>query len=230
MAVILPGPLVSDVRGRVGDLVFERNAGGLYVRSKGTVTQVASDPRDAAHAALGLVSTRFRTVLTNDQRKTWTDYARQWPDVDRWGRDKVRTGQQAYCSFNFHHALASLSAFSDVAPTLPPFPHSVPYVYIDSDVPSIYLYSPIQSWDTPGTGQHWYCYQGLPVNSTRNYFSSPFRFSGLLEDAGPGWIGYTEWTPVFTVDEGKTSWVRIIMQQANPLRESRRLVLKAVHS
>lgn len=227
MAVILPGPLVSDIRGKVGDVVFERNAGGLYVRSKGTVTQVASAARSAATDAMILLSTRYQNNFTDSQRAAWTAYARRFPDVDRWGRTKVRTGQQAYISVNFPYAVAFNEQFADSPPQVAPNPKAQIVATIDPFNELIKIAVPVDNWRTPRTAQSWIIYQGKPVYDTRLYFSSPFRFAGAFVPGASGWIDPTEVTWVFPVAEGQTSWIKVAYLDSNPRQCSRPIIVKA---
>jgi hypothetical protein len=221
VAVILPGPLISDIRGRVADVVFERNAGGLYVRSKGVVTQEQSDPRDAARAALEACSTYFRTVLVNAQRAAWSVYATRWPDVDRWGRAKVRTGQQAFISFNFHSELAFQDVYSADAPILPPLPKSI--IYGEGSVSSqeIDITCPFPSWPTPAADPAWYIYQGQMIHTTRWYYSSPYRFAGAFNTGNPGWPPFIFLAPVFPLVADSAFYIKLYYNQSTPLREAR---------
>ena len=221
MAVVLPGPLVSDVRGGVGDLVFERNAGGLYVRSKGIVTQDVTDPRTAAHDALTYLSRRYRDDLTEAQRQAWSQYGRIYPTADRWGQPKPRTGQQAYIRFNFHCHIAFGCEWGDTAPTLPPLPKTT--ITGEGNVANaeIDIATPFPDWDVPATPPVWYIYQGPMMSLQRSYFSGPYRFAGTYDPGGPGWPSFIFVSPAFTLTGPNSFWIKMYYQQDNPTRESR---------
>lgn len=228
MAVTLPGPLLSDIRGRVADVVFERNAGGLYVRSKGTVTQDPSDPREAASTALAYVSSDYRLYMSAAQRAAWSQYARNWPDVDRWGRTKVRTGQQAFCGMWFHFALAIAEPGPVDAPTTAPLPQTEITGHIDVATQFLHVDTPFPNWPTPAGNEYWWFYQGLPVYATRNYFSSPWRFCYPYLQVAPGWPAPFNVPLIFPVAAGQASWFRVYALQATPYREARRSTFKAI--
>jgi hypothetical protein len=227
VAVIIPGALISDIRGKVGDVVFERNAGGLYVRSKGTVTQDPSDPRDAARAALELCSFTYRTIVTQTQREGWTAYARAYPDTDRWGHSKVRTGQQAFVSFNFHAALGLGQVWNTLPPTNAPCPKAIVAATIFAAAEVISIATPWDGWTYAPTYQRWFAYQGVPVYATRNYFSSPWRYAGHFTHDTGGWPGAVQFPTAFHVDAGKTSWIKLYYNAFDPMIEARPIIVKA---
>lgn len=227
MAVILPGPLVSDVRGKVGDLVFGRNSGGLYVRSKGTVTQTPSDPRAAAIAAMTYLSNRYRVSVTSSAKAAWTAYANLYPDTDRWGRSRTRTGQQTYIEANFHSAIAFGYQYINLPPPGPPRPKAdiAPHIHIATDL--IHIPLPLDNWPTPSDVQVWYVYQSAPVYSTRNYCTGPFRFAGYFYPDGAGWPTEIEIPTIFDVTAGKTSWIRLYFNDNSPRAYARPTTAKA---
>ena len=229
MALILPGPLISDIRGKVADVVFERNAGGLYVRSKGIVTQEQSDPRDAARAALEYLSSRYRTVLTNAQKLAWSTYAASYPDTDRWGHPKVRTGQQTYIHVSYHFTLAYPGNSIDQAPSLPPLPKTIIDASIVASHSIITFPLPPPNWTaTPGEYVI-VVYQGTPVNTTRNFFAGPWRFAAAQYYYGPGWDPNFYQTGCFVPAAGKTTWLRVHWRGIVPPRSSIITIVKAVN-
>jgi len=228
VAVILPGPLISDIRGKVADLVFERNAGGLYVRSKGIVTQEPSDPRTAARNALILCSAYYRTSTNQEQKDAWTAYARTFPDTDRWGRSKARTGQQAFISFFYHTALAYGSCPWWGMPTIPPQPKTDLAATIQRPNGPITITTPFANWTAPRLYASFYVYQGKPVHETRNYFSSPWRFAGYLMNPAPGWPENIIVPSVFALAADETSWIKLHYIDSDPWQDSRTSQVKAV--
>jgi hypothetical protein len=210
----------------VADVVFERNAGGLYVRSKGTVTQVLSPAREAARSALKLCADYYRTSMSPAQRARWQSYAARWPDTDRWGNTAVRTGQQAFVAFAFHTALAYGEIIWPDPPTIAPIPHSQASAHIHTNTQLIHILTPLPNWPPPTYDCLWLVYQSAPVNPTVSYCTSPFRFAGTFEWSPPSWPPEIEVTASQAVPAGQTCWIRWLGYTSDPLNISRINLLK----
>jgi hypothetical protein len=207
--------------------VFERNRGGLYVRSKGVVTQDQSDPRDAALAAMTVCSSEFRLNCTEEQRLEWLRYASLNPDRDRWGRLAIRTAQQAFVSYNFYHALAYGNIDALDPPEKSPNPLAPLDLTIDPNAQTITLETPIAYWDPPRIYQRWYFFQGKPVYTTRKYFSGPYRFAGVAAPSTNGWPDHVTVNCTFPVELDQSSWVKIFYHDYQPRQAARLCTAKA---
>jgi len=100
MAIIKPGSLIADIRGKCGDNVFSRNHAGNIVRSAGTWEQPAEGPIQDARDAIELVSQAWSSALTDAQRDTWRQYGRLYPGCNRWGESRPTTGFNAFVRHN----------------------------------------------------------------------------------------------------------------------------------
>lgn len=102
MAKITPGPLISDIRNKAGDVVFIRTKGGLATRAfvmppePGTTRQLEMQ---AAHAAALL---RWQTALTDVQRQAWESFAHQFPNTTSINATKPLSGCGAYIQVNMY--------------------------------------------------------------------------------------------------------------------------------
>jgi len=120
MAIIKPGSLVADIRGKVGDNVYSRNHAGNIVRSVGTWEQPEAGPLVDCQDALELCSKAWSGTLSQTQRDAWRVYGQLYPGSNRWGESRPRTGLQAFVKANFIRARLDLAiAFLD-APSGPP--------------------------------------------------------------------------------------------------------------
>ncbi|MBA7577254.1 hypothetical protein ES708_19101 [subsurface metagenome] len=77
MARITLAPLVTDIRGKLGDLVFSQwKAGISYVRSTtGVIKNAHSFAQSIKRAVLAQLSKQWRSTLTQGERDGWDDYA-----------------------------------------------------------------------------------------------------------------------------------------------------------
>lgn len=99
MAIIKPGPLVSEARGKIGGVVFSRNKGGLYVRNFAAPTQGESAARNDQRSAFG-VSSHAWNALSNVQRSGWEGYGATVGRTNSLGERHPMTGHQAFIRGN----------------------------------------------------------------------------------------------------------------------------------
>lgn len=78
MAKITVGPLFTDIRNSIGNLVFSAWRGINYVRQKGiSISNPNSLDQANIRARLSAVSKRWKEVLSQSQRNEWNEYAQQ---------------------------------------------------------------------------------------------------------------------------------------------------------
>lgn len=70
MARMIPGSIVSDVRGKLGGSVFQRSAGGLTIRSKASPVNPRTASQSVARSRLFALQQAWQQ-LTAEQRKAW---------------------------------------------------------------------------------------------------------------------------------------------------------------
>jgi hypothetical protein len=120
MAIIQPGSLIADIRGKCGDNVYSRNHAGAIVRSVGTWEQPEAGPLVDCQAALELVSKAWSSDLSQARRDAWTMYGQLYPGCNRWGESRPRGGLQCFVRANFIRARLDLAvAFLDAPPSPP---------------------------------------------------------------------------------------------------------------
>lgn len=122
MATARLGPIVSDVRGSVGDQTFGRNQGGIFIRERVSPQQPASSDRDATQAAMTALSQAWSATLNEAQRSTWMTYGKRHPLPDRFGRPRALAGICHFVRCNFHRYRDESAITATSAPLLPPPP------------------------------------------------------------------------------------------------------------
>lgn len=120
MASIRLGSVIADIRGSVGDETYGRNQGGLYVRQRVSPSQPPSDERDARQAAMTALSQAWSGTLNQTQRDTWTQYGRQHPLPDRFGRPRDLAGICHFIRCNCQRYRDESAITASTAPTSPP--------------------------------------------------------------------------------------------------------------
>lgn len=125
MALIRPGPMVSDLRGSVGGTVFSRNRSGLYVRGRVSPTNPNSITQQQARAFM-TQATQAWNSLTAIQRAGWNSYAGSVVRTNPLGDSFTWSGQQAFVATNcmrYQVGLATLTTapvVNSAGPTITP--------------------------------------------------------------------------------------------------------------
>lgn len=114
MAILTPGPLASEVSGRIGGTIFAHNRGGMYVRNGTKPIKVTTPSAMTFKAILGTAS-KLWTMLTSAEIAAWNTFATNNPQKNRLGRQISLTGQNFFIRLNSRLMYAN----ADII-TLPP--------------------------------------------------------------------------------------------------------------
>jgi hypothetical protein len=118
--VIVPGPIVADIRGKCGGNTFSRNQGGLYVKANPVWEQPASEYRDATQAVIRDLTPFWSAALTAAQRTAWQNYATANPRPNRWGSRTLHNGYTFWFRHNAYHYREFTEHIFPDPPTIPP--------------------------------------------------------------------------------------------------------------
>lgn len=216
-ALIVPGPLVSVIRGKVGGVVFSHNRGGDYARVFQVPTNPSSPEQDAVRNALAQLVNFWTEDLTEVQRDGWQAYADAVPVTNNLGASRTLTGQNWYVGANVGRLQAGLAVVDD-APTL--------YDRGANDATMTFLpsagsqnaavtFDDTLDWTSEdGAGMLIYC--SRPQNASVNFLSSGYQFAGvLLGDSGtpltsPQLVGLP-----FPFAEGQKLFFRVTISRAD---------------
>jgi len=113
MAKIQFGNIVADARNAVGGIVYSRNTWGAYIRQKVSPVQPRTPRQVSMRANLTELSKRWGTVLTEQQREAWRQFAAAFPIVDVFGNTVALTGIAAYQRVNRVRAILGLDPLDD---------------------------------------------------------------------------------------------------------------------
>lgn len=121
MAIMVPGPLVSAVSGRVGGVTFAVGRGGHTIKRTGIVMARRSAAALAVKARVARLGLAW-AALTSDQRKAWNAFGARIPSTSRLGVRRQMTGYQtfAWCNWGFTAGTGGVEAYflEDPPPTL----------------------------------------------------------------------------------------------------------------
>lgn len=107
MATIKFSSLVSDVRGKIGGVVFARGANGSYVRSWAKSSNKLTEAAIRQRLNFAYYSGKWRG-LDDEDRKAWIDSVSQFPYQNRVGETSFYTGFQLYLKTNLWLESAAL--------------------------------------------------------------------------------------------------------------------------
>jgi hypothetical protein len=100
MAKVTFGPLVTEARGKVGDVVFSRTRGGAISRAAPVrvdpYTTIQTDYQDIFKAG----ALRWNANLTDDQRKRWREFSQLYPRTDQLAQGYAPSGQCRHAGSN----------------------------------------------------------------------------------------------------------------------------------
>jgi len=115
MAKVSTGPLISDIRNKIGDVVFFRNRAGLANRAYAIPTQPDTDRQLDCQAAMTAAMLRWQTVLTDTQRQGWESFAQRFPNRTSINGVRPLSGTGAYIARNLF-SLMYAAAYIDNPP------------------------------------------------------------------------------------------------------------------
>lgn len=182
MALVLLGPALSDARGKVGGVVFSRNAAGQYIRAKVSPVQPRSAFQQAIRATMTYCAQRWRNTLTAAQRAGWEAYARGTPLVDRFGHKQTRSGIAMYLRWNAEMRRQH-DALMDTPPAIPGEATMVQFSLTGTTAAGVIVTACV-----PGFGPlDFYEFYGATAAASfaRNFFNGPWAWRRSVCTAFP---------------------------------------------
>lgn len=110
----IPGPIGTNLSGKLGATVASHNRGGPYFRRRSKPVIVSSNYAEDAKSAFSAVSAAWGS-LEEEARKAWTTYASNNPIVDRIGQKVTLDGHAMYVKCNANQGWAG-GALLDLPP------------------------------------------------------------------------------------------------------------------
>jgi len=119
MGTLRLGSILADIRGSVGNQVYGRGPGGLFVRDRITPAQPTSPERLLRQQALAAIGQAWSTVLTPTQRADWRAYAAQHPLTGKWGQPLAGNGFGTFVRSNIQEYRTETAIMHLTAPAQP---------------------------------------------------------------------------------------------------------------
>lgn len=108
MAIIKPGPMIAEARGKIGGLIFSRNGGGLYVKSWAAPTNPMSTRQTDVRMDFANLVDDWEARLTSGERTDWNDWAEMNPIINRLGEQITISGLNWFIRMNAPRLQAGL--------------------------------------------------------------------------------------------------------------------------
>jgi hypothetical protein len=118
MARITTSALISDIRGKVGGVVFQGGQSGLVARQKTTPINKRTSAQTRAKTDLYNIQQDWMT-LTDQQRDNWNLFAATYPKQQKFNPTKYINGQQYFIKYNTYRKSYNLPVLADVSFTIP---------------------------------------------------------------------------------------------------------------
>lgn len=131
MAVIKPGPLVADVRGKVGGSVFQGGQGGLVLRNNTTPINPASNLQLSQRALYFRLQVDWSN-LTDAQRQQWEQWALFQNNTQGRFSTLFQSGQVAFVQANYYRLVSGLAELA--TPVFTPLQVQLSLSGITSDI------------------------------------------------------------------------------------------------
>lgn len=118
MAIYVPGPLVGQISGSIGNIVYSSNKGGTYMRNRVIPKLAIGEYAAAAKARMTQVSQSWQ--YQSDARKiAWKEWAKGRPILNALGQSRIVPGHVAYNRCNITMLVCGWEMISD-PPVIPP--------------------------------------------------------------------------------------------------------------
>jgi hypothetical protein len=113
MAKVKYGGGVADMRNAFAGQVHSRNTYGNYIRQKVSPVQPRTPRQQQLRSQLSDLAKRYSTVLNDEQRNAWINFAAANPVVDVFGDSITLTGINMYQKVNNLRKLMGLSVLDN---------------------------------------------------------------------------------------------------------------------
>jgi hypothetical protein len=113
MAKVNFGLIISEARGRAGEVVYSRNRGGAYIRKTPYYVQEITTDVAAVRAIMKTIGALWWTTLTDQQRAAWRAFGQKFAWKDCLGTRNTPSGSAIFTQANFNIVNAGGSPILD---------------------------------------------------------------------------------------------------------------------
>jgi hypothetical protein len=185
MALIKFSAAVSEARGSIGGIVFSRNAGGAYMRTRTTPVHPNSLLQAQAKSLFSAAVNTFTNTLSAGERTAWKSYASVVPYTDVFGATRYYSGQQRYVQAYVAAVNAGKSVLSvATAPTTMTEAENVEMSTVSITQGAAVADGTLTFTNTLApsdveAGDLLLLHVGSPVTPAKTYFKGPYRFADV---------------------------------------------------
>lgn len=176
---------VSSIKGSIGGWTFQKNRSGNIIRLRGQASKQSTTKQTAAHELHQKFLQQFQK-LGLPSKQLWDTFATTFPKTNKFGEDKVLTGQNWFESINQNRELINETILQ-----IPPdhiIPVGVPATSLIIDSTSIKLDI---ATGTDLTDTAFIIRSTFPQTRTTTSLRSALRLTKIIEVAAPGIIDIT---------------------------------------
>jgi hypothetical protein len=175
--------MIADARGAVGGVVFSRNRGGLYTRSRVVPINPGSSFQQDVRTLLAFLTNAWFNDLSDTERSSWDAYAESVELVNPLGDLRKVTGLNHYVRSNLPRLQAGEASLArvDTAPTTQNLGSFYPpeFSSVDPTPPAVDVTFASDDWST-ATGGAMLVYASRGKNASINYFKGPYQYAGAI--------------------------------------------------
>lgn len=170
MANIKLGSIVTDIRGAVGDQVYSRNRGGIYVKARPGPADPPSDAQLEVQATVRALSKAWSGVLTSAHRSSWHQYVRTYINLNPLGDRVAASPIGRFCGANaIRHRLDAEIPFLEAPPKPPLWPAAFT-ITADSAGQTVTIVLPPTNYSPPFERLELFAFVGHPVSAGVDYY------------------------------------------------------------
>jgi len=168
MAKLLTGPMISEIRGKCGDVVFARNRGGMFSRAQGVRVQPWSTPQISFRTVTHTIGLRWNANLTEQQRLQWNAFAATMAKTDQLRQAAPLSGQNWWFRINVSSYIQGPGYIDEPPPNLEILPAPLITAISATATPQSLLLTLDRS---PGTDEYFNIAISKPLNVGRYNFA-----------------------------------------------------------
>lgn len=175
-------PILGDqLSGSLAGITASHNAGGTYFRQRSIPVNPSTVFQQAVRNAMGLLASRWVSVLSVDQRAAWETYSENVPIVDKLGDPINVGGLPMYQRSNVPRRQAGLGLVDD-APTIFNLGDFTTPSVVASALPDTLsvTFDDTDAWANEDDASM-LVYGSRPQNVSINFFKGPYRLAGSID-------------------------------------------------
>jgi len=181
--MLVKGSIVSAMSGKMGGIVASHNAGGQYLRQYSVPTNPSTIYQEAVRNAIATLTSRWTSVLTQDNRDQWAVFAANMTTTNPLGDTGLNPALSWYCACNVPRIQAGIAVVDAGPSTFTMATLTPPVATITAAGTTVSLaFTNTDAWANEAGG-YLLVYASRPQSVGINFFKGPYRYSGKVTGA-----------------------------------------------